>query len=54
MSTAGEHSEARIRRRRRLGPGAGVARGRRMAADVADYATGGAVVIHCPMRDGTR
>ncbi|WP_406089467.1 EthD family reductase [Streptomyces sp. NBC_01013] len=27
--------------------------GRRVAADVANYATGGAVVIHYPVQDGT-
>ncbi|MFF0494271.1 EthD family reductase [Nocardia sp. NPDC003482] len=27
--------------------------GRRVAADVANYATGGAVVIHYPVRNGT-
>lgn len=27
--------------------------GRQVAADVANYATGGAVVIHYPVRDGT-
>jgi hypothetical protein len=27
--------------------------GQRLAADVANYATGGAVVIHYPVRDGT-
>ncbi|MGW2597680.1 EthD family reductase [Streptomyces klenkii] len=27
--------------------------GRRVAADVAGYATGGAVVIHYPVQDGT-
>ncbi|MFC7308169.1 EthD family reductase [Streptomyces monticola] len=27
--------------------------GRRLAADVANYATGGAVVIHYPVQDGT-
>jgi uncharacterized protein (TIGR02118 family) len=27
--------------------------GRKVAADVANYATGGAVVIHYPVRDGT-
>ncbi|MEU5311645.1 EthD family reductase [Streptomyces sp. NPDC021562] len=29
------------------------AHGRRVAADVAHYATGGAVVIHYPVQDGT-
>jgi len=26
--------------------------GQRVAADVGDYATGGAVIIHCPQQDG--